>query len=83
MTDSTMLPAIRAAIKANEIGPGDPYSLSYAGKANSGASFGIFQNDTAANPQALAALKSILQNGWTSQRAGYQDYRPSQRTTHY
>jgi hypothetical protein len=61
MTDSTMLPAIRAAIKANEIGSGDPYKLSYAGKANSGASFGIFQNDTAANKQALATLKSILQ----------------------
>jgi hypothetical protein len=61
MTDSNMLPAIRAAIKANEIGGGDPYSLSFAKKANSGASFGIFQNDTAANPQALATLKSILQ----------------------
>ncbi|MGM5000116.1 hypothetical protein AB8A05_15390 [Tardiphaga sp. 538_B7_N1_4] len=61
MTDSTMFPAIKAAIKANEISGGDPYSLSFAGKANSGASFGIFQNDTAANSQALAALKSILQ----------------------
>jgi hypothetical protein len=56
-----MFPAIRAAIKANEIGAGDPYSLSFAGKAKSGASFGIFQNDTAANPQALATLKSILE----------------------
>jgi hypothetical protein len=61
MTDSSMFPAIRAAVKANEIGAGNPYSLSFAGKAKSGASFGIFQNDTAANPQALATLQSILQ----------------------
>jgi hypothetical protein len=56
-----MLPAIRAAIKANEIGSGDPYALSFAKKGNSGASFGIFQNDTAANSQALDTLQSILQ----------------------
>jgi hypothetical protein len=61
MTDPAMLPAIRAAIKANEIGAGDPYALSFAKKDDSGASFGIFQNDTAANSQALDTLKSILQ----------------------
>jgi hypothetical protein len=61
MTDPAMLPAIRAAIKANEIGTGDPYALSFAKKGDSGASFGIFQNDTAANSQALDALNSILQ----------------------
>jgi len=61
MTDLAMLPAIRSAIKANEIGSGDPYTLSFAGKGSSGASFGIFQNDTAANSHALNTLKSILQ----------------------
>jgi len=61
MTDPAMLPAIKGAIKENEIGSGDPYSLSFAKKGNSGASFGIFQNDTAANSQALDALQSILQ----------------------
>jgi hypothetical protein len=60
VTDSTMMPAIRAAIKANEIGSADPYALSFAGKGNSGASFGIFQNDTAANSSALKTLQSIL-----------------------
>lgn len=62
MTDITMLPAIRAGIKANEIGLGNPYSLSFAEKGGSGASFGIFQNDTATNSQALDTLKSILQD---------------------
>jgi hypothetical protein len=61
MTDSTMFPAIRAAIKANEIGAGDPYSLSFAKKGTSGASFGIFQNDTATNRDALNTLKSVMQ----------------------
>lgn len=61
MTDMAMLPAIRAAIKANEIGSGDPYVLSFAKKGRSGASFGIFQNDTEANPDALDTLTSILQ----------------------
>lgn len=60
MTDSAMLPAIREAIKQNEIGSADPYALSFAMKGNSGASFGIFQNDTAVNPTALKTLKSIL-----------------------
>jgi len=60
MTDSAMLPAIKVAIKANEIGAGDPYALSFAQKGNSGASFGIFQNDTVANSQALDTLQSIL-----------------------
>lgn len=61
MTDSAMTPAIRAAIKANEIGSGDPYALSLAKKGNSGVSFGIFQDDTAANSRALDTLQSILQ----------------------
>lgn len=60
MTDHTMLPAIKAATSANEIGSADPYALSFAGKGNSGASFGVFQNDTAANPDALNTLRSIL-----------------------
>ena len=60
MVASALLPAIKAAIQANEIGSGDPYALSFAQKGDSGASFGIFQNDTAANQQAAAALSSIL-----------------------
>jgi hypothetical protein len=44
---------IRAALRANEIGGGDPYRLSYAGAGNSGPSFGIFQGDLAAKNSAV------------------------------
>jgi hypothetical protein len=62
--DPALLPAIRAALAMNEVG-GDPsraYRLSFAGQAGSGASFGIFQADCAANPRALATLGRILQD---------------------
>jgi hypothetical protein len=58
-----LTPAIRAALAMNEVG-GDSsraYRLSFAGQAASGASFGVFQADCAANPRALATLLRILQ----------------------
>jgi len=58
MPDPTLMPAIEAALKANE--GGQPYALSFAGKGSSGASFGLFQADTAANPNALATLRAVL-----------------------
>jgi len=51
---------IRAALQANELGTGDPYTLSYAGLGNSGPSFGIFQADMAANAGARACMRTIL-----------------------
>ena len=54
LVDATLLPAIRAAIKANEIGTESPYRLSYARLGVSGASFGIFQGDTNVNHEARA-----------------------------
>ena len=60
MTDPAMLPAIKAAIRANEIGSQSPYKLSFAKKGNSGASYGVFQNDTYANRAALTTLTQIL-----------------------
>jgi hypothetical protein len=55
-----MLPAIKAAIHANELGNLTPYKLYFAKKGSSGASFGVFQNDTHENPAALATLTDIL-----------------------
>ena len=60
MVDATLYPAIRAAIRANELGNISPYQLSYARLGASGASFGIFQGDTHVNPTARSTLQSIL-----------------------
>jgi hypothetical protein len=61
MTNPAMVPAIRAAIQANELGSVSPYCLSYAKLASSGASFGIFQGDTHVNATARATLTNVLQ----------------------
>jgi hypothetical protein len=60
MVDSTLLPAIRAAIRENELGSASPYCLSYARLGTSGASFGIFQGDTNVNPLARTTLADVL-----------------------
>ncbi len=60
MVDTALLPAIREAIKQNEIGAGSPYCLSYAQLGASGASFGIFQGDTNVNHTARATLRQVL-----------------------
>jgi len=57
-----LVSAIHAALVANEIG-GDlsvAYRLSFAGCGASGASFGVFQADCAANPMALHTLMQAL-----------------------
>ena len=46
MVDPDLIPAIKEAIKQNEIGDQSPYKLSYARLGVSGASFGVFQGDT-------------------------------------
>ena len=61
MVDSAPVPAIREAIKQNEIGNASPYGLSYARLGASGASFGIFQGDTNVNHLARATLMRALQ----------------------
>jgi hypothetical protein len=60
MVDTALYPAIRAAIKQNELGTASPYCLSYARLGQSGASFGIFQGDTNVNPLARSALADVL-----------------------
>lgn len=61
MVDTLLLPAIREAIKANELGSVSPYCLSYARLGSSGASFGIFQGDTNVNHTARSTLLQALQ----------------------
>ena len=63
--DATLVPAIREAIKQNELGNASPYCLSYARLGASGASFGIFQGDTNVNHTARSTLVSVLQSAAT------------------
>jgi hypothetical protein len=62
MVDPKLVPAIREAVKQNEIGDASPYCLSYAKLGQSGASFGIFQGDTNVNHTARAVLVKVLQD---------------------
>lgn len=61
MPDAAMLPAIKTAIRSNELGKTSPYCLSFAGLSRSGASFGIFQGDTNVNATARNVLRQALQ----------------------
>ncbi len=61
MVNPDLVPAIREAIKQNEIGKASPYCLSYACLGTSGASFGIFQGDTSGNSTAQGTLRQALQ----------------------
>lgn len=49
MVDVRLKPALRLALRLNEIGGASPYQLSFAGKGKSGASFGFMQGDMAAH----------------------------------
>jgi hypothetical protein len=60
MVDISLLPAIRAALRDNEIGDQSPYVLSYARLGTSGGSFGVFQGDAHADPMAREALTQVL-----------------------
>ncbi len=53
MPAESLKPALRAALRMHEIGNGTPYEISFAGKGNSGGSFGSMQGDLAAG-QAVA-----------------------------
>jgi hypothetical protein len=53
MPKDVFKPAIRAALRAHEIGNGTPYRLYFAGKGRSGASFGFMQGDLAAGQKVV------------------------------
>ena len=60
MVDTALIPAIKEAIKQNEIGNASQYELSYARLGTSGASFGVFQGDTNVSHAARATLAAAL-----------------------
>jgi hypothetical protein len=62
MPEANLKPAFRMALRLHEIGNQSPYQLFFAGKGNSGASFGFMQGDLAAGQAEVtrtfrAALK--------------------------
>lgn len=61
MVESNLIPAIKEAVKQNEIGNQSPYKLSYARLGVSGASFGVFQGDTNVSDTARQTLRKALQ----------------------
>jgi hypothetical protein len=75
MVDDTLKPALRAALRCNEIGNDTPYRISFAAKGNSGASFGFMQGDMAVQPiarqtfraaMAAAGIESATINSWVT-----------------
>ncbi|HXW25089.1 MAG TPA: hypothetical protein VEK73_10095 [Xanthobacteraceae bacterium] len=60
MVDDAIKPALRAALRCNEIGDESPYQISFAGKGNSGASFGFMQGDMAVQPIARDTFRAAL-----------------------
>jgi hypothetical protein len=60
MVDNAFRPALRAALRCNEIGDETPYQLSFAGKGNSGASFGFMQGDMAVQPVARDTFRAAM-----------------------
>jgi len=61
MPEETLKPALRAALRMHEIGQGSPYVLAFAGKGNSGASFGFMQGDLAAGqPEVTKTFTDVL-----------------------
>ncbi|NBC35185.1 hypothetical protein GTZ99_01270 [Novosphingobium sp. FSY-8] len=71
MVAPNMIPAIKATLRANEIGNGSPYELRFARLGKSGASFGYMQGDTNVSQLARDTLKKILiANGSSDGAAG-------------
>ena len=60
MVDDTLKPALRAALRCNEIGNETPYQLDFAAKGDSGASFGFMQGDMAVQPIARDTFRAVM-----------------------
>ncbi len=60
MVDQAWLPAIRETIRQNEIGGGSPYTLGFARKGQSGASFGFMQGDMHVSQLARDTMRQAL-----------------------
>ena len=60
MVDDTLKPALRAALRCNEIGDETPYQLDFAAKGDSGASFGFMQGVLAEHPIARDTFRAAM-----------------------
>src|SRR5258707_8076312 len=61
MPDDAVKPALRAALRFNEIGDASPFELTFAAKGKSGASFGFMQGDLAAGqPEVTKTFRAVL-----------------------
>jgi hypothetical protein len=60
LVDPVLVPALKTAIRQNEIGSASAYRLSFACLGASGASFGIFQGDTNVDHVARDTLRQAL-----------------------
>jgi hypothetical protein len=61
MPNDDLKPALRMALRVHEIGSKSPYQLFFAGKGNSGGSFGFMQGDLAARqPNVTATFRKVL-----------------------
>jgi hypothetical protein len=60
MVDDALKPALRAALRCNEIGNETPYQLDFAAKGDSGASFGFMQGDMAVQPIARDTFRAVM-----------------------
>jgi hypothetical protein len=60
MVDETVKPALRAALRCNEIGDETPFQLDFAAKGDSGASFGFMQGDMAVQPIARDTFRAAM-----------------------
>jgi hypothetical protein len=60
MVVAALQPAIKAAIRANELGAASPYRLAFASLGKSGGSFGVCQGDTNVDCHAREVLLHAL-----------------------
>jgi hypothetical protein len=69
MVEPALFPAIKTAVRQNEIGDASAYELSFARKGTSGGSFGACQGDT--NPSELArdTLVAVLRKAGAGEDA--------------
>lgn len=67
---------VREALTLSEGAVGKAYRLSFAGTGNSGASYGLFQNDIATNHDALVIFQDSPTD--TTDQSGFTDSQISQ-----
>jgi hypothetical protein len=72
MPKEDLKPALRLALRLHEIGDKSPYQLFFAGKGNSGASFGFMQGDLAAGQSVVTQtfMRAMSAAGMSAETIG-------------